>query len=51
MKKMIETTSQRRVYRAPEAVAVTKTAEIVQGGGGGMGYDYYYRYFLDADGF
>jgi hypothetical protein len=43
--------AKRLTYRAPEAVEIDRTAQLVQGGGGGSGLDYYYYYFLDEQGF
>jgi hypothetical protein len=37
-------------YRAPEAVEIDRTAQLVQGGGGGSGLDWYYYYYFDSYG-
>ena len=41
----------RQAYTAPEAIEIGDAAALVQGGGGGQGYDYYYDYLLDDQGF
>ena len=41
----------RLAYSAPEAIEIGDAGQFVQGGGGGQGYDYYYDYLLDDQGF
>ena len=41
----------RLAYTAPEAIEMGDASQLVQGGGGGQGYDYYYDYLLDDQGF
>ncbi len=40
----------RRPYAAPEALRVSKSAKLIQGGGGMSGLDYLYYYYLDGNG-
>jgi len=45
------TPAARLAYSAPEAIELSDATTLVQGGGGGQGYDYYYDYLLDDQGF
>lgn len=38
-------------YRAPEAIEIDSTSQLVQGGGGGAGFDWWHQYFPDANGY
>ena len=46
-----EILASRQAYTAPEAIEMGDAGQLVQGGGGGQGYDYYYDYLLDDQGF